>query len=40
MCIVDVDAPGLYPRPDPMPYIGPDLQWQLFFDGSRSNQTG
>lgn len=33
MCIVDVDAPGLTRERIPMPYIGPDAQWMLFFDG-------
>jgi alkylation response protein AidB-like acyl-CoA dehydrogenase len=33
MCIVDVDAPGFTREPIPMPYIGPDIQWTLFFDG-------
>ena len=33
MCIVDVDAPGMTREPIPMPYIGPDTQWTLFFDG-------
>jgi alkylation response protein AidB-like acyl-CoA dehydrogenase len=32
MCIVDVDAPGFTREVIPMPFIGPDLQWQLFFD--------
>ena len=30
--IVDVDAPGFTRTQIPMPYIGPDHQWQLFFD--------
>ena len=33
LCIVDVDAPGFGREPIPMPYIGPDKQWTLFFDG-------
>ena len=33
MCIVDVDAPGFTRERIPMPYIGPDNQWTLFFDG-------
>jgi alkylation response protein AidB-like acyl-CoA dehydrogenase len=33
MCIVDVDAPGFTREAIPMPYIGPDRQWTLFFDG-------
>jgi alkylation response protein AidB-like acyl-CoA dehydrogenase len=33
MCIVDVDAPGFTRERIPMPYIGPDTQWTLFFDG-------
>jgi alkylation response protein AidB-like acyl-CoA dehydrogenase len=33
MCIVDVDAPGFTRERIPMPYIGPDSQWTLFFDG-------
>jgi alkylation response protein AidB-like acyl-CoA dehydrogenase len=32
MCIVDVDAPGFTRDVIPMPFIGPDRQWQLFFD--------
>jgi alkylation response protein AidB-like acyl-CoA dehydrogenase len=32
MCIVDVDAPGFTRERIPMPYIGPDTQWTLFFD--------
>ena len=30
--IVDVDAPGFTRTQIPMPCIGPDHQWQLFFD--------
>ena len=30
--IVDVDAPGFTRDQIPMPYIGPDKQWTLFFD--------
>jgi alkylation response protein AidB-like acyl-CoA dehydrogenase len=33
LAIVDVDAPGFTREAIPMPYIGPDAQWQLFFDG-------
>jgi alkylation response protein AidB-like acyl-CoA dehydrogenase len=33
MCVVDVDAPGFTRERIPMPYIGPDSQWTLFFDG-------
>ena len=33
LAIVDVDAPGFTREAIPMPYIGPDVQWQLFFDG-------
>jgi alkylation response protein AidB-like acyl-CoA dehydrogenase len=33
LVIVDVDAPGFSRDPIPMPYVGPDVQWQLFFDG-------
>ena len=32
MCMVDVDAPGFTRDAIPMPFIGPDRQWQLFFD--------
>jgi alkylation response protein AidB-like acyl-CoA dehydrogenase len=32
LCIVDVDAPGFTRERIPMPYLGPDYQWQLFFD--------
>jgi alkylation response protein AidB-like acyl-CoA dehydrogenase len=32
MCIVDADAPGLTREVIPMPFIGPDRQWTLFFD--------
>jgi alkylation response protein AidB-like acyl-CoA dehydrogenase len=32
LCIVDVDAPGFTRDRIPMPYLGPDFQWQLFFD--------
>jgi alkylation response protein AidB-like acyl-CoA dehydrogenase len=32
LAIVDVDAPGLTRDSIPMPYIGPDVQWTLFFD--------
>ncbi|GAC58287.1 acyl-CoA dehydrogenase [Gordonia hirsuta DSM 44140 = NBRC 16056] len=32
LCIVDVDAPGFTRTPIPMPFIGADKQWQLFFD--------
>ena len=30
--IVDVDAPGFTRDAIPMPYLGPDKQWTLFFD--------
>jgi alkylation response protein AidB-like acyl-CoA dehydrogenase len=30
--IIDVDAAGLTKTKIPMPYIGPDFQWQLFFE--------
>ena len=32
LAIVDVDAPGFTRDEIPMPYIGPDKQWTLFFD--------
>jgi alkylation response protein AidB-like acyl-CoA dehydrogenase len=32
LAIVDVDAPGFTRDAIPMPYVGPDKQWQLFFD--------
>src|SRR3954465_1570714 len=32
LCLVDVDAPGFTRDSIPMPYIGPDKQWTLFFD--------
>jgi alkylation response protein AidB-like acyl-CoA dehydrogenase len=32
LAVVDVDAPGLTRDVIPMPYIGPDKQWQLFFE--------
>jgi alkylation response protein AidB-like acyl-CoA dehydrogenase len=32
LCIVDVDAPGFTRNVVPMPYMGPDRQWTLFFD--------
>jgi alkylation response protein AidB-like acyl-CoA dehydrogenase len=32
LCLVDVDAPGLRRDPIPMPYLGPEQQWTLFFD--------
>ncbi len=32
LCIVDVDAPGFTRDRIPMPYLGPDHQWTLFFD--------
>jgi alkylation response protein AidB-like acyl-CoA dehydrogenase len=32
LCIVDVDCPGFSREAIPMPYLGPDYQWQLFFD--------
>jgi alkylation response protein AidB-like acyl-CoA dehydrogenase len=33
LAIVDVDSPGFTREAIPMPYLGPDYQWQLFFDG-------
>ena len=32
LCLIDVDAPGLTRDPIPMPYLGPEQQWTLFFD--------
>jgi alkylation response protein AidB-like acyl-CoA dehydrogenase len=32
LAIVDVDTPGFTRDVIPMPYVGPDHQWQLFFD--------
>ncbi len=32
LCIVDVDAPGFRRDVIPMPYLGADKQWTLFFD--------
>jgi alkylation response protein AidB-like acyl-CoA dehydrogenase len=32
MCIVDTDAPGFTRDVIPMPYLGPDRQWTLYFD--------
>src|ERR687894_3249775 len=32
LCLVDVDAPGFTREAIPMPYLGPDKQWTLFFD--------
>ena len=32
LAIVDVDAPGFTRDEIPMPYVGPDKQWTLFFD--------
>jgi alkylation response protein AidB-like acyl-CoA dehydrogenase len=32
LAIVDVDAPGFIRDEIPMPYLGPDKQWKLFFD--------
>ena len=32
IAIVDVDAPGFTRDKIPMPYLGPDMQWTLFFD--------
>ena len=29
---MDVDAPGFTREAIPMPYVGPDKQWTLFFD--------
>jgi alkylation response protein AidB-like acyl-CoA dehydrogenase len=33
LAIVDVDAPGFTRDVIPMPYVGPDQQWTLYFDG-------
>jgi alkylation response protein AidB-like acyl-CoA dehydrogenase len=33
LAIVDVDTPGFSRDEIPMPYLGPDKQWTLFFDG-------
>ena len=33
LAIVDVDCPGFTRDEIPMPYVGPDKQWMLFFDG-------
>jgi alkylation response protein AidB-like acyl-CoA dehydrogenase len=33
LAIVDVDTPGFTRDVIPMPYIGPDKQWTLYFDG-------
>jgi alkylation response protein AidB-like acyl-CoA dehydrogenase len=33
--LLDVDAPGFTKTEIPMPYIGPDKQWQLFFEDVR-----
>jgi alkylation response protein AidB-like acyl-CoA dehydrogenase len=32
LCIVDVDAPGFTRDVIPMPFMGPDRQWTLFFE--------
>jgi alkylation response protein AidB-like acyl-CoA dehydrogenase len=32
LCIVDVDAPGFTRQVIPMPRMGPDRQWTLYFD--------
>lgn len=32
LVVVDVDAPGFTRTPIPMQFIGPEQQWQLFFD--------
>jgi alkylation response protein AidB-like acyl-CoA dehydrogenase len=32
LCVVDVDAPGFTRQVIPMPRMGPDKQWTLFFD--------
>lgn len=32
LCIIDADATGLTRHQVPMPYLGPDNQWTLFFD--------
>src|SRR3712207_6082616 len=33
LAIVDVDTPGFTRDEIPMPYLGPDKQWTLYFDG-------
>jgi alkylation response protein AidB-like acyl-CoA dehydrogenase len=33
LAIVDVDSPGFTRDLIPMPYVGPDQQWTLYFDG-------
>ncbi len=33
MCMVDADAPGFTRDVIAMPFMGPDRQWQLFFEG-------
>ena len=33
LAIVDVDSPGFTRDVIPMPYVGPDQQWTLYFDG-------
>jgi alkylation response protein AidB-like acyl-CoA dehydrogenase len=35
LCIVDVDAEGVSRDAIPMPYLGPDKQWQVFFEDVR-----
>lgn len=35
MCIVDVDAPGFKRDVIPMPFLGADKQWTLYFDDVR-----
>jgi alkylation response protein AidB-like acyl-CoA dehydrogenase len=32
LCLIDSDSEGVSGQPIPMPYIGADQQWQLFFD--------
>ncbi len=38
LAIVDVDAPGFTRTEIPMPYVGPDKQWTLFFDDVEVSQ--
>lgn len=35
LCIVDTDAPGFTREVIPMPYLGPEKQWTLYFDDVR-----
>jgi alkylation response protein AidB-like acyl-CoA dehydrogenase len=32
LCVIDVEASGFTRDKIPMPYMGPDLQWTLYFD--------